>query len=80
MEKYLTLTWGDYIVFKDSLQFMSCSLETLGKNLLSSGKEHFKQVAKYVTPEQLDLVLRNGVYPYDYMESEARFDEQQLPP
>ena len=33
MEKYIILSWGKHIVFKDSLQFMNCSLEKLTANL-----------------------------------------------
>ena len=29
---------------------------------------------------QLDLLLRKGVYPYDYMDSFDKFDEKKLPP
>ena len=29
---------------------------------------------------QLDLLLRKGVYPYDYMDSFDKFDEEELPP
>ena len=33
IEKYLTLSLGKYLVFKDSLQFLGSSLATLAKNL-----------------------------------------------
>ena len=33
MEKYMSLMWGEHIVFKDSLMFMSSSLESLAANL-----------------------------------------------
>ena len=37
MEKYLMLSWGDLICFKDSLQFLNCSLEQLAENLKKAG-------------------------------------------
>jgi len=81
MEKYLILSWGDNIVFKDSLQFLNCSLERLANNLLKAGRQNFKQLlAEYSNPEEADLLFRKGVYPYDYMDSWDRFDEVQLPP
>ena len=82
MEKYLTLYWGDHLVFKDSYQFMSCSLEQLVANLLKSGKDQFLQLNKEFAskPELCDLLLRKGVYPYDAMDSAARFNETSLPP
>ena len=46
MEKYLTLSLGKYLVFKDSLQFQGSSLATLGKNLLKTGLESFKHLSR----------------------------------
>ena len=41
MEKYLQVEWGERIVFRDSLQFLSASLDNLIKSLNSSkGKFH----------------------------------------
>ena len=37
LEKYLTLSFGDHAVFKDSYQFLAASLEQLAKNLFNSG-------------------------------------------
>ena len=80
MEKYLCLSWGDHLVFKDTFQFLACSLEQLVTNLLKSGKENFVQLRKEYQGGRLELLLHKGVYPYDYMDSAARFDEGQLPP
>ena len=82
MEKYLTLSFGDHLVFKDSLQFMADSLESLVKSLVLSGKDKFKHLRKgfgYMSEAEVDLMLRKGVYPYDYMNSWERFGEQNLP-
>ncbi len=81
MEKYLTLSWGDHIVFKDSLQFMSCSLEKLAENLQRSGKGNFKILKSEFsgTDEQFDLLLRKGIYPYDYMDDMQKFGLPHLP-
>ena len=83
MEKYLTLSLGKYITFKDSLQFLGASLEQIGKNLRASGMEKFKLLrAEFpgATNDQLDLLLRKQVYPYEYMDSWDRFIETSLPP
>ncbi len=37
MEKYLTLSFGEHAIFKDSYQFLAASLEQLAKNLNNSG-------------------------------------------
>ena len=83
MEKYLTLSLGKNLVFKDSLMFLGASLEELGKNLKASGMEKFKTLrAEFpnTSSEQLSLLLRKQVYPYEYMDSWERFEEKELPP
>ena len=82
MEKYLTLQFGDHIVFKDSLMFLSCSLQRLGSNLLAAGRDNFKQLLGEFTAypdDEVTLLLGKGVYPYDYMDKFERFEEEQLP-
>ena len=83
MEKYLTLSLSKSITFKDSLMFLGASLEQLGKNLRASGMEKFKILQSEfpnASTEQLDLLLRKQVYPYEYMDSWDRFCEFSLPP
>ena len=82
MEKYLTLTIGSTLVFKDSYQFMSLSLERLAIELLQSGKERFAHIHKNFSrypDEQIDLLLRKGIYPYEYMDDWEKLNEPQLP-
>ena len=82
MEKYLVMSFGKHLVFKDSFQFLSSSLASLTANLLSSGKDAFVQMRKgfeKYDDTKFDLLLRKGVYPYDYMDSEERFKETTLP-
>ena len=67
LEKYMTVSWGYNIVFKDSFQFMAASLETLAQNLLAAGKDKFAEMKHQFRQEgdaKLDLLLRKGVYPY----------------
>ena len=82
-EKYLQLEFSNHLVFKDTLQFLSCSLERLTQNLLSSGRHHFVHMLKGFegqSDENIDLLLRKGVYPYDYMDNEAKLGDKKLPP
>ena len=65
------------IVFKDSLKFMSSSLEALVNNL---PKDAFKNLLKYFTPKQAELLKQKGFYPYEYMDSEEKFNDTKLPP
>ena len=81
-EKYLIMTFGWRLIFKDSFQFLSCSLEQLGQDLLKAGEDkfqHLKQQSPNLTLEQFRLLTRKGVYPYEYMDSWERLDEPTLP-
>ncbi len=46
LEKYLTLSFGDHAIFKDSYQFLAASLEQLAKNLFNSGMKHSSIIFK----------------------------------
>ena len=63
--------------FIDSLKFMSSSLDSLTKNLVSGEKKLFG--FEDYSDLQYDLLTRKGVYPYEYMNSWDRFEETQLP-
>ena len=65
------------IVFKDSLKFMSSSLGALVNNL---PKDAFKNLLKYYTEEKAELIKQKGFYPYEYMNSEEKFKDKELPP
>ena len=75
-EKYISFSWRQ-LVFKDSAQFLLASLDKLVK---SNKKETFKHTQKGRTNEEFELLIRKGVYPYEYMDSRERFDETELPP
>ena len=63
--------------FIDSFKFMASSLDKLTGNL---DKSCFTNTSKYYNGKQLDLLLRKGVYPYEYMDSLKRLDEPCIPP
>ena len=63
--------------FIDSFRFMGSSLDSLSKNLT---KDQFENTKSYYSGKQLDLLLRKGVYPYDWVDSIDKFSETQLPP
>ena len=63
--------------FIDSFRFMASSLDTLSKNL---SKQQCKNIGSKYSGKKLDLLLRKGVYPYDYVSSLERLDETKLPP
>lgn len=78
-ERYTSLTL-DSLRFIDSMQFMNASLDTLVSNLRDEGSEKFKITRQYIEKdEEFHLLLRKGVYPYDYMTDESKFELTQLP-
>ena len=64
--------------FIDSFKFMSSSLDSLTKNLVSRGRKLFG--FEDYSELQYDLLTRKGVYPYEYINFWDRFEETQLPP
>ena len=78
-EKYISFSKkvGDLEMrFIDSMRFMTCKLEILAGNLT---KDKFKATQKCFG-ERSELMLRKGVYPYDYMDGPTKLEETQLPP
>ena len=63
------------IRFIDSFRFMQKSLSELATNLT-----RHPNLSRYFEGEQLELVKRKGVYPYDYMNCFERLAETSLPP
>ncbi|XP_053380054.1 uncharacterized protein LOC123531918 [Mercenaria mercenaria] len=64
-----------------NFQFLPTSLETLVDNLAQDGLEAFQHVlSETVNNEDAGLLLRKGVYPYEYMDSFDKFDQSHLPP
>ena len=52
------------IIFIDSFQFLSSSLEKLVKIL---GKNDFKYLSQELDSKVLDLVKQKGLHPYEYI-------------
>src|SRR5688572_25285125 len=63
--------------FLDSFRFMPSSLDALSKNLR---KEQCKNIGEFYKGRQLDLLLKKGTYPYDYVDGVERLNETELPP
>ena len=57
------------------MQFINCSLDKLVKNLVD---KDFKYLIKEFGPENLELLKQKGAYPYEYMNSFKRFNEDKL--
>ena len=86
MEKLISFRWGQFR-FVDSYAFLSSSLDRLVTNTpkedLRITKRDYPTRSSLVRErqqERFDLVTRKGIYPYEYMDSFDRFEEEQLPP
>ena len=66
---------GRDLVFSDSMQFMNSRLAKLVKNLVD---KDFKYLVKEFSCESLELLKQKGAYPYEYMNSFKRFNEDIL--
>ncbi|CAB4007321.1 Retrovirus-related Pol poly from transposon [Paramuricea clavata] len=71
MEKYISFSFGQNLVFIDSIQFMTSSLESLASFL---PKEEFHLVGKRWHGEDFDLVTQKGIFPYEVMDSLKKLD------
>ena len=88
LEKFTSLSIGN-IEIKDSLNFMGCSLDKLVSNLKEKGKKenmtlketfphtysYFKDCWAHVDEGAFPILSRKGVYPYEYINSFYKFEE-----
>ena len=66
--------------FVDSFKFLATSLQKLASDL---GKERLtilRREFQHLPDEQVDLLTRKGVFPYDYVASYAKLEDTRLPP
>ena len=75
-EKYISFTVG-CMKFLDSMQFLSASLEKLSAQLKENQFTHLN--ITYPELSKQTILRKKGVYPYDYMDDMARFEETSLP-
>ena len=64
--------------FIDSFKFMSSSLDSLVNNLAGGGNEFFG--FEEYSENQYKLLIRKGIYPYEYMTDWDKFKETKIPP
>ena len=79
-EKYMMLKLGN-IEIKDSLQFLSASLQSLAENLRSDPNHTFPFLSEeYPDVDHRALLMRKNPFPYSYMNDMTKLDEPSLPP
>ena len=76
LEKYMALFLNKNLLFIDSMQFMNSSLDKLVKNL---SDEDFKYLVEEFDSKHLKILKQKDDYPYGYMNSFKKFDEDKLP-
>ena len=76
MEKYMAFMLGDHLIFLDSFQFMSSSLDKLVSNL---PKDDLKYTSQAFNGKRLELMSSKGIYPYSYMDCFEKFNQKELP-
>ena len=76
MEKYMAFMIDKNLIFTDSFQFMNRSFSNLANNLPKDGFYHTKNE---FGSNNLELITKKGVYPYDYMDDFNKFKEEGLP-
>ena len=75
-EKYISFSLGQ-LRFIDSAQFLPASLDKL---VAVNPPEAFQITAQHEpNRERRELLMRKGVYPYEYMDTWDRFTEPKLP-
>ena len=72
LEKYMSFNINNKLIFIDSLQFLSSSLDSVVKNL---GKDNTKYVSQESNSKVLDLVKQKEFYPYKHISGFEKFRE-----
>ncbi len=70
----------DSFIFIDSYNFLGASLQTLADSLRSKGENSFtytRQLAR--TSNQFNLLMRKGVFCYDYLDCPSKLEQTRLP-
>ena len=71
-EKYISFSLGN-LRFVDSVNFLLSSLDKLVK-----GSDEFPILQK-IFPQENKMLVKKGIYPYEYMDSFEKFEETELP-
>ncbi|KAL4135021.1 hypothetical protein QTP88_006689 [Uroleucon formosanum] len=75
--KYISNTFT--VRFIDTCRFMASKLSTLAKNLLTLNFSKFRETGKHFSTDDMNLVTRKGVYPYEYTDAWNKLEENALP-
>lgn len=77
MEKYISFSLGN-LRFMDSFGIMMSSLDSL---VAGNAPEDMKITSRlYEDEEKRSLMMKKGIYPYEYVNDFEKFEETELPP
>ena len=76
LEKCMAFMINKNLVFIDSMQFVNSSPDKLVRNLAD---DDFKYFTHEIGSKNLELLKQKDAYPYEYMDSFKRFNEEKLP-
>ena len=83
MERYMQVKWGNNLVFRDSYMFLTSSLESLVQSLRKTDENRFRQLESLMSIRypiaDFKLLLRTGVFSYEYLVLFNKFNDQALP-
>lgn len=68
------------IRFVDTFRFMATRLSTLATNLVTPDLKKFRETEKHFSNNDMPLVTRKGVYPYDFTDDWSKLEHTSLPP
>ena len=76
-EKYSAIFTKNFI-FIDSYAFLASSLDNLSSNLDDATKHRY--LSQIFPNDKIDLLMRKGALPYEYIDEWSKFDDSSLPP
>jgi len=83
IERYIQVKWGDNMVFRDSLMHLSSSLKSLAESLKKKDPTRFTRLQMLISRQypacDPNLLLRKGVFPYEYLDLIQKLQENSLP-
>ena len=79
-ERYVSVKLGN-LRFVDSYQFLNCSLDELVESFhKDKPHENFKHFSRQIPDDvHANLLMRKGIYPYEYVDCPEKFNEKRLP-
>ena len=75
LEKYMRFNINNNLIFIDSFQSLSSSLDSLVKDL---AEDYLKYLSQEFDNNVLDLVKQKGFYPYEYLSDFKKFKEEKF--